>query len=266
MIDLHAHILPGLDDGPESMEEALSMARIAVQDGIQTLVATPHIMSGVYQNERETIIKAVTELNDRLQEENIPLLILPGSECYLEPDLPECLAKGSLTTINDGGRYLLVELPSSFVPEYTERILYEVQLQGITPIIAHPERNSALLRSPHLLASISSRGVLAQVTTASLLGHFGKKVRKAAVYMLTEGTAQLIGSDAHASRHRVPVISPAEAELRCFGGHLWAKTLLHDYPERIIHGEELEHEQHPISQPFWSHIVKNFPRKRHVFI
>ncbi|RDV84794.1 tyrosine-protein phosphatase [Ammonifex thiophilus] len=156
MIDIHTHILPGLDDGAEDLEEALSMARLALADGVTALVATPHVIRGSFFPSRQEILETVSLLNERLAEQGLPLRVLPGAEYRLEPDLPERLAKGELVPLNDAGRYLLVELPSTFVPPYAERVLYELQLQGVTPILAHPERNAELCRRPELLASLAA--------------------------------------------------------------------------------------------------------------
>jgi protein-tyrosine phosphatase len=240
MIDIHTHILPGLDDGSPNIEESLAMARIAIADGIDTIIATPHVLSGVYDNTPEQISQAVDQLNTILQAEGLPLEILPGSECHLEPDLPSRLAEGRLMTLNNTGRYLLVELPTSMVPDYTGRILYEIQLQGVIPIIAHPERNTEIIRHPDLLIEYARRGVLSQVTTASLVGHFGKTVKKAAAILITTGTAQFIASDAHSSKHRTPVISPATQELQALGGPDLVKTLLEKNPEKIQNGTPIE--------------------------
>ncbi|MGB9804438.1 tyrosine-protein phosphatase [Desulfofundulus sp.] len=238
MIDLHAHILPGLDDGAPDLGEALSMAWLAVEDGIEFLVATPHVMEGEYSTDREAILSAVEQLNSHLDKYQIPLKILPGAEYRLEPDLPERLARGELVTLNDGGRYLLVELPPAFVPPYMERVLYELQLQGVTPIIAHPERNASFCRHPDLLQVLVCRGVPAQVTAGSLTGMFGREAARMAIYFLEHGLAHFVASDAHSSTGRTPVLSPALAEVkRRLGAD--AAWKLKDNSRRVLEGRNI---------------------------
>jgi protein-tyrosine phosphatase len=238
MIDLHAHILPGLDDGAPDLGEALSMAWLAVEDGIVSLVATPHVTGDHYRTDRTTILSAVEQLNNHLDKYQIPLKILPGAEYRLEPDLPERLARGELLTLNDGGRYLLVELPAAFVPPYTERVLYELQLQGVTPIIAHPERNASFCRRPDLLQALVSRGVPAQVTAGSLTGMFGREAVRMAFYFLECGLAHFVASDAHSSVGRTPVLSPALAEVERRLGVDAARKLV-DNSRRVLEGQAI---------------------------
>lgn len=243
MIDLHIHILPGLDDGAASREESLEMAALAVAEGIWAVVATPHVFSGLYDNTREQILESVDLLNRRLAGKNIPLTVLPGAEYRLEPALPQLLNEGRLMTVNDTGHYLLVELPTDLVPDYTEQLLYEIQLQGTVPILAHPERNPGLRRDPQRLYRLAQRGVLSQVTTGSIEGHFGQAVRRAALTMLETGVAQLVATDAHsahADRGRTPAISAAAGEIRARWGQDFARAVLSAHPRRIIAGEAVE--------------------------
>ncbi|WP_027356953.1 tyrosine-protein phosphatase [Desulfofundulus thermocisternus] len=237
MIDLHVHILPGLDDGAPDPGEALSMAWLAVEDGIESLVATPHI-NGQYRPERGFLLGVVEQLNNLLLKYGIPLQVLPGAEYLLEPDLPERLDRGELITINDGGRYLLVELPAAFVPPYTERVLYELQLRGVTPVIAHPERHASFCRRPELLQALVSRGMAAQVTAGSLTGMFGREAARMAFYFLEHGLAHLVASDAHSSTGRKPVLSPALAEVeRRLGAEAVRKII--DNSRRVVEGQAL---------------------------
>lgn len=240
MIDLHTHILAGLDDGSKNMAESLSMARVAREDGIHTIVATPHVLQGVFDNDKNKILAAVRTLNQNLQEQDIAVNILPGAEYYLEADLPLKLSQGELLTINDNGRYLLVELPSAFIPEYTAQVLYEIQLQGVTPIIAHPERNAGFARQPDILQELISRGVLAQITSASITGLFGKRVKKTAFSFLKQGLAHLVSSDAHSPHGRAPLLSQAHREIEKHHGSHIAQLLVIQNPGSIIEGESTE--------------------------
>lgn len=239
MIDLHTHILPELDDGADSIEEALSMARIAVEDGITALVATPHVIDGLFSNSKEKIHGAVERLDQRLKEDSIPLELLPGAEYNLEPDLAERLSRGELLTLNNTGRYLLVELPATLVPHYTDRVLYELQLQGITPILAHPERNIEFSREPSRLAEMVSKGILVQVTAGSITGSFGREIKNLAHLFLKSGCAHFIASDAHSSTGRIPKISSAMKEIENVLGPDMADELAVDNPRRAIEGQRI---------------------------
>jgi len=240
MIDIHNHILPGLDDGAASIEEALQMAAISEADGVSTVVATPHVIAGLYDNTRQQIQKAVGFFNSILSEKGSLLQVLPGAEYRLEPDLPQRLCEGQLMTLNDTGRYLLIELPLVFVPDYTEELLYEIQLQGVIPILAHPERNPELGRNPGLLLSLVQRGVLAQVTAGSLLGNFGRTAKRAAYKMFETGQAQVVASDAHSARRRSPALTAAAREIGIRWGAAFVQDVFSTYPRRIVDGEPVE--------------------------
>jgi protein-tyrosine phosphatase len=239
MIDLHSHILPGLDDGAADLKEALTMAGIAVADGIKTMVATPHVETGLYDNSRETILAAVDELRGHLQENNIPLELLPGAEYHLEPDLPGRLQRGELLTINDGGRYLLVELPAALVPEYTARVFYELQLQGVTPIIAHPERNLALTNHPSIFYELVARGAVAQLTAASFTGG-SRRAAAAARAFLAKGCVHLVATDAHNSNKRPPHLAEAGQQVAKLAGEARSVELVSGNPLRVLQGGVLE--------------------------
>jgi len=243
IIDLHTHILPGLDDGADNLETALQMAQIAAQDGITLMAATPHVMRGVYDNSKEKIIQMSRELNRQLADAGINLTLLPGAEYYLEGDLPRKLAAGELLTINEAGRYLLVELPAGMVPDYTGRVLYEIQLQGITPILAHPERNSGFARDPQLLQNFIERGILAQITSGSITGLFGRAVQKTAISFVQSGYAHIIASDAHSAHKksgRGPILSEAIAQIEHTFGADYALLLTSENPRRIIEGQNIQ--------------------------
>lgn len=250
MIDLHAHILPALDDGAADLAEALAMAQVARNDGIKTIVATPHVLPGVFQNDKDSILDAVAALNTALQEQNIVLEVLPGAEYYLEPDLPGRLSQGELLTMNNNGRYLLIELPSGFIPEYTSQLLYAIQLQGVTPIIAHPERNLVFIRRPEILRELISRGMLAQVTSASITGWFGQEVKQSAISFLKKGLVQLLGSDAHSSRGRAPLLSQAHQAIERYLGTT-AAQLVRQNSSQLLNGETIEGLVIPQSQGRW---------------
>lgn len=240
MIDLHTHILPGLDDGSRDIEETLVMLQMAAKDGVEILAATPHVITGDYHSEREDILQAVAALNQEIERAHIPVQVVPGAEIRLEPDLPQRQSRGELMTINDTGRYLLVELPTAYIPDYTERVLYDLQLQGITPIIAHPERNIGFNNHPDMLVELVSRGILLQITTGSITGLFGKNTQKTTLKLIQEGCVHIIATDMHSLRgHRSPEMSPAYTRVQKHFGTETAEILTCINPERIIKGEDI---------------------------
>lgn len=236
MIDLHVHILTGMDDGAHDNDISLAMAKLAVQDGINRLVATPHMMRGAFDISKSTILTAVETLNELLRDNAVRLRVLPGAEYYLEPDLSQQYVAGDILSINDSDRYILVELPNSFIPDYTLRVFYELQLLGLIPIIAHPERNACLAGNPKLLKNFCERGCLSQITASSITGFFGRRIEKAVWNFLASGLVHVIASDAHSSNGRAPILSGALAEVERRWGRNFAMTLVKDNPERIIEG------------------------------
>ncbi|MGG0449213.1 CpsB/CapC family capsule biosynthesis tyrosine phosphatase [Priestia megaterium] len=197
MIDIHCHILPGIDDGAQVLEDSLDMARQAVSEGIHTLIATPHHKNGKYINEKQTIIQQVDQLNMELQKQRIPLTILPGQESRIYGELVEDYTRGKVLTLNDNHKYVFIEFPSNQVPRYAEQLFFDVQSEGLTPIIVHPERNSKLLEDPNLLYNFVNKGALTQVTASSVTGRFGKKVRKFSLDLISANLTHVIASDAH---------------------------------------------------------------------
>lgn len=238
-IDLHTHILPGIDDGAQTMAAALDMAKVAWQDGITNVVATPH-MRGASPYTKADLITRVDALNRELAQDGIGIAVLPGAEYAFEPDLPQRLAAGKLLTINDKGCHLLIEFPSLLIAETTEQILYQIQLQGVTPVIAHPERNYTFSKYPQLLEGLIRRGMLAQVTSASLTGWFGSEVKKNAGRFIQKGLIQVMASDGHTTVGRAPLLSTAYNEVSRQWGERYAGCLVCENPRRIIAGCSVE--------------------------
>lgn len=208
MIDVHCHILPHLDDGALDMEEAIAMARQAVNDGIQHIVATPHHRAHHFINERDAIDVAVQQLTQQLEDYNIPLHIYPGQEVRAYRDLLLDYEKGLLQSLNNS-RYLLLEFPSSHVPDVAEEIVYELSLLNVVPIIAHPERNKELASDSTRLKELVGEGALAQMTTSSITGQLGRTIQKKSLAMCREGLVHFIATDAHNVQSRPCVLSEA---------------------------------------------------------
>ncbi len=201
MIDIHCHILPNIDDGAQTLENSLEMAKTAVNEGIATIIATPHHKNNQYMNEKSSILEKVSDLNAVLKQENIPLNILPGQEVRIYGEVLEDYTKGEILTLNHT-KYLFIEFPSSSVPRYAERLLYELQTEGIIPIIVHPERNKELQEKPDLLYKFVKNGAMTQVTASSVVGYFGKNVKKFSEQLIEHNLTHFIASDAHNIHNR----------------------------------------------------------------
>jgi len=204
MIDLHAHILPGLDDGAETLDESIEMCWLSYQDGVRTIVATPHILPGIYKNDRSKILSKLHELNEafihselRTPNSELSLKILPGADVHFSLDMLQLCENGEIVTVNDNGRYLMVEFDFQGIPYHAEDVLFQMIMHGIIPIITHPERNLEIARSPNRYYEIIKMGCLGQVTAMSLTGGFGPGVRRIAEKLLKNRLAHVIASDSH---------------------------------------------------------------------
>ncbi len=238
MIDIHCHILPGMDDGAKHMEESVEMAKAALTQGIDTIIATPHHNNNKYFNTKTTIIKAVEDLNERLVKENLPITVLPGQETRIYGDMVQGVKKGDLLTLNQTSPYIFVELPTNHVPRYTEQLLFDLQMEDLTPIIVHPERNTELLEHPSKLYELVRNGALTQLTAASLVGKFGKKIKKFSHDLIEARLTHFIASDAHNTRSRGFVMAEAIEEIKNQYGQQMLYTFMEN-PQLLINGEAL---------------------------
>ncbi|MGW6662152.1 tyrosine-protein phosphatase [Peribacillus sp. NPDC055009] len=197
LIDIHCHILPGVDDGSADIKESFNMAKKAVEAGITHLFATPHHLNEKYVNVKNNIIDHTVRLNKSLQQNNIPLTIHLGQEVRIHRDIFTSLEKEEILTLDDNGTYLLLELPSGRVPTYTQEVIYELLLKGITPIIVHPERNKELNENHKLLFTLVEEGALTQLTSGSIIGNFGKSIQSFSKKIIEHNLAHFIATDAH---------------------------------------------------------------------
>jgi protein-tyrosine phosphatase len=236
MIDLHCHILPYLDDGPCDLSQALEMARIAVEDGITDIVATPHTENGLYKNSREDVLKAIGNFQGVLNQEGIPLAIHAGSEIHIHCDLVEHVKNSLLLSVCDHRKYILLELPSVFLPRFTDQLLHELKLSDITPIIAHPERYEAVRNHPDRLAKWMEQGAVVQLNAGSLLGHMGKKTKEFALYLLQRGLVHVLASDGHNSERRRPILADAY-RYAAKATSVEAALLLKENAKAVLRGE-----------------------------
>ncbi len=236
------------------------MARLAVADGIRTVVVTPHHLNGVYSNPASAVLSAVAELREALLAAGIPLKILPGTELHLVPELPEELGAGRAMTVANQKKAVLVELPVHTVPLGSDQLLEQIICQGLQPIIAHPERNSQLREHPEMLEDWIEMGCLGQVTAQSLTGQFGPQIQDAARAMLQRGLIHVVASDAHRDRRRIPRISEAQALIERWTNPTLARLICIEFPHQLIDGkapniDRLAEVLPPPQKPWWRRLL-----------
>jgi len=203
MYDLHSHLLPGIDDGSPDYETSLTMARAYVDQGVQCVACTPHILPGLYHNSGPQIKTAVTELQQRLDEAAIPLRLVAGADNHIIPDFVAGLKQGRLLPIGDSC-YVLVEPPHHIAPVRLEDLFFSILLGGYIPILTHPERLSWIESKYDVMTTLAAKGVWMQLTSGSLSGRFGRRPRYWAQRMLEEGLVQILATDAHDTVRRPP--------------------------------------------------------------
>jgi protein-tyrosine phosphatase len=202
MIDIHCHILPGIDDGAKTIQDSIDLAKSAVAEGIDTIIATPHHRNGKYDNTKTDILPLVSELNETLKQEFINLEVLPGQECRIYGEILQDYHNGEILPLNIDSQYMFIEFPSSSVPRYAERLFYDIQVEGLIPVIVHPERNAELIERPDKLYKLVKNGAVTQLTASSLVGYFGKNIQKFSQQIIEANLTHFIASDAHNIHNR----------------------------------------------------------------
>lgn len=234
MIDTHLHILPGVDDGPETVEESVALARVLVQEGIHTAVVTPHYNDLFPHYSVREIRERVKALQHVLGHQGILLHLLTGHEALIKPELVEDIRAGRLATLN-GSRYLLLELwENAWLPD-TEQVIFELRALGITPLLAHAERYRVFQRALEPLVSLLRQGVLVQITASSLVGMHGRTAKSTAETLLKRGMVHCIASDAHGLRMRKPAVAEGLRQVVRVIGQMETQQLIEGFPKMVIH-------------------------------
>lgn len=219
MIDLHCHMLPGLDDGANDLETSLEMARMAIADGVTTVACTSHILPGLYPNTAAKLLAATDNLRAALRRSGIALDIVCGADAHMDVQFTQKLARHEIPTIADS-RYVLVEPPHHVAPIRMEQFFFEILLAGYVPILTHPERLRWISEQYRVFERLSRHGVWMQITASSLTGRFGREPLYWAERMLAEGRVHVIATDAHDTHRRPPDLSKGwEAAARRAGEH-----------------------------------------------
>jgi len=237
--DIHCHLLPAIDDGAADEAGALAMARMAVADGITTIIATPHQMGNYASIHAADIRAKVASFQSRLDAERIPLAVLPGADVRIEVDLFNRLRRGEIMTLADRGRHVLLELPHE-VYLSLDRLLSALNKSGIIGILSHPERNAGILAQPAVLRALRRSGCLLQITAGSLLGAFGSRVRSFSEGLIQQRLVDFIATDAHDLHKRVPKLADAFLRVAALTNETFARTLCCENPALVAQGKSVE--------------------------
>lgn len=240
IIDLHCHILPGLDDGIELLEDAIEACNIAQKEGIEGIVATPHMREGFFDVSPAEARESLSTLQKQIAQREIEIELFLGAEVHIASHLPEKVKDGSVLTLNDTKKYLLLELSYQQYPIEFENVLFSLKVSGITPILAHPERVRYFKDDMERVARAVQLGALTQVTSSSILGHFGEDIRRYSIELAERGLMHIIASDSHDIHYRPPAILKACDEMVKIVGEKEATAMIKDRPSAVVHGEELE--------------------------
>jgi len=234
-VDIHCHLLPGIDDGAQDWSESLAMAEMAVADGIQTIICTPHQLGNYRDNTAANVRTLVQQLDALLREHQIPLNVLPGADVRIEADLSAQLQSDHVLTLGDRRRHVLLELPHElYVP--LDPIVDALRRQGLQSILSHPERNLGILRQPAILKPLVNAGCLMQVTAGSLLGTFGPPIQQFSQTILEEGLCHFLASDAHGATARRPRMRAAYQRASELVGADYAQRICCENPSRVARG------------------------------
>ena len=234
MVDIHSHILPGIDDGSRHLDDTLEMVRIAAESGVKAMVATPHCNMGKrFENYfDEAYIKSVMQVRDAVRKANLPVMIYPGTEAYATWDLPDHIADQHIMTLNQS-HYLLMEFDFREDPAFADSVLERVKALGVKPVIAHVERYEFIQDEPQIISEWRQKGYCIQVNKGSILGKFGENAEYTANTLLEHRLVNVIASDAHSPETRTPYMLDAYEEVCRMHTQRYADLLFKTNPRRI---------------------------------
>ncbi|MGQ5708306.1 tyrosine-protein phosphatase [Lactobacillus sp. PSON] len=252
LVDIHCHMLPGIDDGSKDWPTSIKLAKEAVADGVTHAVVTPHTLNGKYLNHKKDIISLTRQYQEMLDEANIPLTVFAGQEVRLSGDLIDAIEKDDILFCDEEGTYMLLEFPSEDVPTYAKDTIFKLQGYGITPVIVHPERNNRILKEPEVLQTLIEQGCLVQITASSYTGLFGSKVEDLSRKLIEAGQGCTFASDAHDLPRRQYQLSEAYKKM----AKEFSPELAESWKEnsrKIINGENVQMDWRPLKKKkkFW---------------
>jgi protein-tyrosine phosphatase len=238
-IDIHCHCLPGVDDGPATMSESLSLCRALVDEGVTTVIATPHQLGRFNnRNEAKRIRERVADLNSQLENNGIGLNVFPGGDVRIDERICQLIKADRILTLADGGKYILLELPHEVFIDI-EPLLAELATLGIKAIISHPERHPVIAGQPSVLLKWLARSAYIQITCASLIGDFGVTAQKTAWHFLSLGWVCFVATDAHDLDGRRPRMKISYHQIRTKFGKDTADRVCIENPLRVVEGREV---------------------------
>lgn len=233
MLDLHSHMLPGIDDGARDLQTALEMARIAAADGIRTVACTPHIYPGLYENMADGIRSAMSAFQAELDLRGIPLRLVIGADVHLVPDLAAGIRDGRVPTLASS-RYVLLEPPHHVAPPRIEDSVFELLVSGYVPVLTHPERLTWLGDHYALFHRLVRSGAWMQITAGSITGRFGREPKQWSERMLDDGIVHIVATDCHDARRRPPLLAEARSAVADRIGEEEAWHLVVTRPQGIV--------------------------------
>jgi protein-tyrosine phosphatase len=230
MIDIHCHILPGIDDGAKDMVEAIALVNIAVEDGVSRIVVTPHLHFGRFNNYLSVIEPSFVALQEAVDKENIQVELAYAAEVRLDSEILSLLSNQQLPLYGcyNNQQFMLLEFPHSHIPAGSDILVKHLLNKNITPVIAHPERNRDLLKSPDKIKPFVRLGCWFQATASSITGHFGEECQALALRYIEQGFINIVASDAHNLKRRPPILSEARSKVTALFGEEKAQQLFYD--------------------------------------
>jgi protein-tyrosine phosphatase len=247
MIDLHCHILPALDDGAGSLENSLAMARVAQEDGLKIIVATPHLFRDSLSNDNFGLIEERRrELGEGLARNNIAVDLKAGAEVHISHNLIDEIKIHRKELVINGSAYMFIEFPSGHIYPGVKNLIFDLMSEGIIPIIAHPERNSVFARHPGLLYDFVQMGALAQANAGSLTGLYGREAGEAVIQFLKWNLISFLASDAHNAISVPPRLSEAYKKAGSIVGEDGARSLVLDNPQAVLDDREIPYLPEPV--------------------
>ena len=252
LVDIHCHILPGIDDGSKDWDTSIKLAKAAVKDGVTHAICTPHTLNGRYTNHKDDIIWLTDLYQKKLDEAKIPLTVFPGQEVRLSGDLIDALDQDDILFCDEDGTYMLLEFPSDDVPTYAQDTIFKIMQRGVTPIIVHPERNSRILKEPEILQGMLEQGCLVQITASSYTGVFGDKIEEMSRKLIAAEQGCTFASDAHDLPRRQYQLSEAYQKM----SHEFGQDLAQQWQDNarsIINGDPVQMDWQPLKRKkkFW---------------
>lgn len=254
LVDIHCHLLPEIDDGADSWDTSLAMARLAVADGLSTIIVTPHQLGNYRGNHGEAIRQRTAQLQDVLHQNQVPLTILPGADVRIEPEMVRLILRGEVLSLADLRRHVLLELPHElYMP--LEPVLAELHSARMVGILSHPERNQGLLANPSPIARLVDAGCLMQITAGSLCGAFGPASQRFSQSLLEQGLVHFVSTDAHGLKSRRPLLSAAWRRVAELVDESTANDLCCHFPALVAAGKPVPLGRRGLRRRRWNSLV-----------